>query len=213
MTNSPSEQMQLDTVYALARTTTGSTHAMVNSVLQEMDWEVPALRLLSYHAQPGYVAALAASVREHWSRRGRGARLLMSFHGLPQRYVEAGDPYAAQCRSTAKLLAAALDLRTEQWAIAFQSRVGAEKWLQPYTDALLAEWAAQRVGDVDAICPGFSADCLETLEEIALQNAEVYARLSGGALRYIPALNARADHISFLAELVTSRSTELRGAR
>jgi ferrochelatase len=196
-----------------SRTTTGSTHAMIDCDLQGMAWDPAALRLLSYHDHPGYIGALAASVREHWSRRGRGARLLMSFHGLPQRYVDNGDPYQAQCRSTAQLLAAALDLRSEQWAIAYQSRVGAEKWLTPYTDQLLADWAAQRVGDVDAICPGFSADCLETLEEIAMQNAEAYAGLGGGELRYVPALNARPDHIGFLADLIAARAHELRGPR
>jgi len=196
-----------------SRTTTGSTHAMVDASFGALGWDPPALRLLSYHDHPGYIGALAASVREHWARRGRGSRLLMSFHGLPQRYVDAGDPYQAQCRSTAQLLAATLDLRVEQWAIAYQSRVGAERWLNPYTDQLLADWAAQRVGDVDAICPGFSADCLETLEEIAIRNAEDYAGLGGGELRYVPALNARPDHVGFLAELITARANELRGPR
>lgn len=196
-----------------SRTTTGSTHAMVDCEMTGMGWDPMTLRLLSYHEHAGYVGALAASVREHWARRGRGARLLMSFHGLPQRYVDQGDPYQAQCRTTAQLLAAALDLRAEQWAVAYQSRVGAEKWLTPYTDELLADWAAQRVGAVDVICPGFSADCLETLEEIAMQSAEAYAGLGGGELRYVPALNARVDHIGFLAELVTTRTKALFPAR
>jgi len=192
-----------------SRTTTGSTHTEVDRALRELAWDPMALRLLSYHEHPGYIAALAASVREHWARRGRGTRLLMSFHGLPQRCIAAGDPYEAQCRATAQLLASALDLRTEQWAVAYQSRVGTERWLQPYTDELLADWAAQRVGDVDAVCPGFSADCLETLEEIALQNAEAYAGRGGGVLRYVAALNARPEHVGFLAELVASRAIEL----
>ena len=196
-----------------SRTTTGSTHSMVDCALAGMGWNPPALRLLSYHGHPGYIAALAASVREHWKMRGHGKRLLMSFHGLPQRYVAAGDPYDAQCRTTASLLAEALDLRGEQWGLSFQSRVGAERWLQPYTDAMLADWAAQRVGDVDVVCPGFSVDCLETLEEIALQNAEAYAGLGGGELRYIPALNARPDHISFLTELIAARAVDLRQPR
>ena len=196
-----------------SRTTTGSTHAKVDDELGALGWDPPAVRLLSYHDHPGYIGALAASVREHWARRGRGARLLMSFHGLPQRYVDNGDPYQAQCRTTAQLLAAALDLRAEQWAIAYQSRVGAERWLTPYTDELLADWAAQRVGDVDAICPGFSVDCLETLEEIAMQNAEAYAGLGGGELRYVSALNARPDHVGFLADLVAARANDRRGPR
>jgi len=188
-----------------SRTTTGSTHAAVDAILGAQGWRAPTTRVISYHLEPGYVAALAASVREHWAKHGRGARLLMSFHGLPQRYVAAGDPYAAQCKATAQALAGALELRTEQWAIAFQSRVGAERWLQPYSDQLLDEWATAKHGSIDAVCPGFSVDCLETLEEIALRNAAAYAEAGGGALRYVPALNDRPDHLAFLAELVLAR--------
>ena len=186
--------------------TTGSTHAAVDALLAVCGWNPRTVRALGYHDAPGYVAALAASVREHWARHGRGARLLMSFHGLPQRYVDAGDPYAAQCRVTAAALAAALGLRDDEWALAYQSRVGAAPWLKPYTDRLLAKWALARLGSVDVICPGFSADCLETLEEIALRYAAAYAEAGGGKLRYIPALNARSDHLAFLADLVAQRA-------
>lgn len=189
-----------------SRTTTGSTHAAVDAALGVLAWDPRTTRVLGWHEAPGYIAALASSVRQHWQRHGRGARLLLSFHGLPARLVAAGDPYAAQCRATAKALASALDLTQERWAIAFQSRFGFEAWLTPYTDRTLAGWAAERLGDVDVVCPGFSADCLETLDEIALTNAEAYAELGGGALRYVPALNARPDHIAFLAELVAARA-------
>ncbi len=188
-----------------SRTTTGSTHAAVDAALAALAWEPHTTRMLGWHDAPGYIAALASSVRQHWQRHGRGARLLMSFHGLPARYVTAGDPYAAQCKATAKALASALDLAADRWALAYQSRVGFEPWLTPYTDRTLAGWAAERLGDVDVVCPGFSADCLETLEEIALANADVYATLGGGALRYVAALNSRSDHLAFLAELVAAR--------
>jgi ferrochelatase len=188
-----------------SRTTTGSTHAAVDAALTELAWEPRTTRVLGWHDAPGYIAALASSVRQHWQRVGRGAKLLMSFHGLPARNVAAGDPYAAQCQATAKALAAALDLPGGRWAIAYQSRVGLGAWLTPYTDRTLAGWAAERLGDVDVICPGFSADCLETLEEIAQAEAEAYTGLGGGALRYVPALNSRSDHLAFLGELVAAR--------
>lgn len=188
-----------------SRTTTGSTHAAVDAALAALAWEPRTTRVLGWHDAPGYIAALASSVRQHWQRLGRGARLLISCHGLPARYVAAGDPYAAQCKATAKALANALDLPEGRWLLAYQSRVGFEPWLTPYTDRTLAGWAAERLGDVDVICPGFSADCLETLDEIALENAEAYAELGGGALRYVPALNSRPDHLAFLAELVAQR--------
>jgi ferrochelatase len=125
----------------------------------------------------------------------------MSFHGIPRRYVATGDPYEAECRATAAALARALGLSDGEWALSYQSRVGREEWLRPYTDELLAEWRDAGSGDVDVICPGFSADCLETLEEIAVMNAARYAR-GGARLRYVPALNARPDHIAALASLV-----------
>lgn len=188
-----------------SRTTTGSTHAAVDAALAALRWEPRTTRVLGWHDAPGYIAALASSVRQHWQRHGRGAKLLMSFHGLPQRYVAAGDPYAAQCKVTARALASALDLPDDRWVLAYQSRVGFEPWLRPYTDATLAGWAAERVGDIDVICPGFSADCLETLDEIVNENADAFTELGGGALRYVPALNSRTDHLAFLAELVAQR--------
>lgn len=182
-------------------TTTASTLDAIDAVFA--GWrQLPELRtVMRYHDEPGYIQALAASVREHWATHGRGQRLLFSFHGLPRRYLDAGDPYHCECLKTARLTAEALGLVAGAWAVAFQSRVGREEWLRPYTDETLAAWRDAGVGDIDVICPGFSADCLETLEEIALQNAGAYA--AGGArLRYIPALNARAEHIAFLTDLI-----------
>lgn len=163
---------------------------------------MPALRLIShYHAEPGYIAALAASIRELWQAEGKPDRLLFSFHGLPKRYAEEGDPYPGQCHETARLTAAALGLAQGEWMVCFQSRFGREEWLQPYTDKTLAALPGQSVRRVDVICPGFAADCLETLEEIAMTNRELFMEAGGERYRYLPALNAREDHMCFLADL------------
>lgn len=155
-----------------------------------------------YHDQPGYIAALAASVRAYWAEHGRGDKLLLSFHGIPQRYAELGDPYPAQCRRSAELLAAELGLADDQWLLVFQSRFGPQQWLQPYCDKTLQALPGQGVKRVDVICPGFAADCLETLEEIAQTNRELFLAAGGERFGYIPALNDRPDHIDFLASLV-----------
>ena len=185
--------------------TTASTYDAVFAAMAGRR-RVPELRLVSdYHDHPGYIEALAESVRA--ARRGRthSARLLMSFHGLPQRYCDAGDPYEAQCRETARRVAACLDEPAGNWAVAFQSRVGREKWLEPYTEDVLREWAGAGVARVDVLCPGFSADCLETLEEIAIRGAQLFRESGGEALHYIPALNAAPGHIDALADIVSSR--------
>ncbi len=185
-----------------SNTTTGSVFADVTQALARRRW-VPELRFINhYHDASGYVAALAASLRDFRDREGAGQRLLFSFHGLPRRMLEDGDPYHCQCQKTARLVAEALELPDDAWAVSFQSRVGREPWLQPYTDELLESWGRDGLGDIDVVCPGFSADCLETLEEIAMQNAELYAEAGGGKLRYVPALNARDDHVAFLSRLV-----------
>lgn len=167
---------------------------------------IPDLQWVTQYAEaPGYVAALATRVNDHWTRNERGERLIMSFHGLPQRYADLGDPYGAQCRATARALAAALDLPDDRWAMAFQSRFGPSRWLGPYTDDVLSQWAQAGIRSVDAVCPGFAADCLETLEEIAVRYAAGFAR-QGGTLRYIPALNDAPEHIAFLADLIIGRT-------
>jgi ferrochelatase len=181
--------------------TTGSTFDAVAEVLA--GWRrVPELRFVAdYHADDAYITALARSVREVWERDGEPDRLLISFHGIPVRYEQAGDPYARQCRRTATLLAAALGLPYERWLLAFQSRFGREKWLEPYTDHTLRSWAGAGVANVDVICPGFSADCLETLEEIDQLNRRIFLAAGGKRFRYVPALNDRPDHIAMLADL------------
>ncbi len=183
-------------------TTTASVYDEVFRVLQ--GWRrVPELRLIqTYHDDAGYINALAASVREHWDRNGTPERLLMSFHGIPKRYTDAGDPYLCECQKTARDLAGALQLDDAQWQLAFQSRFGREEWLQPYADYTLKSWAKQGIRKVDIVCPGFSADCLETLEEISVENRDLFLAAGGQDFAYIPALNDREDHIQALAKLL-----------
>jgi len=155
-----------------------------------------------YHDAPGYIAALANSIRYCWEQRSRGEHLLLSFHGIPERTVANGDPYQSQCVQTAKLLAQSLQLRDDEWTLSFQSRVGRAEWLRPYTEDAIRDLGSNNIQSLDVVCPGFAADCLETLEEIAMQNTELFSQSGGGTLNYIPALNARADHIEFLSRLV-----------
>lgn len=183
-------------------TTTATAFDEIARVLRGWRW-VPELRFIQhYHDHPKYIEALAASVRSHWERDSRPDRLLMSFHGLPRRYFLAGDPYFCECQKTGRLLAQALDLDESQWLLSFQSRVGREEWLKPYTDKTLAEWGKQKLGRVDVICPGFSVDCLETLEEVAQQDRELFQSRGGGAYNYIPALNDSDAHLELLSALV-----------
>ncbi len=182
--------------------TSASVFDAVSDHLQRYRW-IPELRMVNdYWRQPGYIAALAASVREHWAEHGRAERLVMSFHGVPQRYIDNGDPYLLQCRQTAARLAAELQLADADWQLVFQSRVGREPWLQPYCDETMKALPGEGVKSVDVICPGFAADCLETIEEIDGENREYFLAAGGERFSYIPALNARADHIACLADVV-----------
>jgi ferrochelatase len=153
----------------------------------------------SYQDAPEYLAALASSVRDVWKKDGEPERLLMSFHGIPVRYAMAGDPYPQHCEQTARGLAKELGLADDRWLLSFQSRFGREEWLKPYTDKTLEAWGKEELQSVDVICPGFAADCLETLEEIDMENREIFQEAGGGRFRYIAALNDRDDHIAALA--------------
>lgn len=162
----------------------------------------PELRFVQRYGQDaGYIAALAAKVRAHWAEHGRAERLLMSFHGLPKVSIAQGDPYHAECLDTARRLAAALALGEHEVVVTFQSRFGAQEWLQPYTEPTVAALAKDGVRTLDVICPGFSVDCLETLEEIAQGCAETFHAAGGQTLRYIPALNDDPVWIDALADL------------
>jgi ferrochelatase len=165
--------------------------------------QVPELHLLpDYATDRAYIAALADSVRAHHAQQGAGEHLLITFHGIPKQYVDAGDPYRERCARTARALAAALNLPDSGWTLSFQSRVGAAEWLKPYTDHIVVELARRGVRKLDAICPGFAVDCLETIDEIG-HEADVDFRAAGGEkLRYIPALNATPAHANVLAGLL-----------
>ena len=160
--------------------------------------------LRAFADDPGYIEALAASVRQHWQEHPRpaaGYRLLASFHGVPRRTRDLGDPYHQECLKTARLLAEALDLPAETIVVAFQSRFGRAEWLQPYTAPTLIELGKQKLARIDVLCPGFAADCLETLEEIALEGKADFLAAGGGEYHYIPALNDRPEWIDALADL------------
>lgn len=164
---------------------------------------VPELRFVNrYHDDPAYIAALADSVRAHWQREGRGEILVMSFHGMPARTLALGDPYHCECLKTGRLLAEALGLKVEQYRITFQSRFGKAKWLEPYTEPTLVALAGQGLRSVDMICPGFSADCLETLEEIDQEARAAFLTAGGQAFAYIPCLNDSPAGMRALVGLV-----------
>jgi ferrochelatase len=184
-----------------AAVTTGSTFDAVAAELSGWRW-VPELRTIhSYHDDPAYIGALAASVRAAWAEAAPARKLLFSFHGIPRRYFLAGDPYYCHCQKTARLVAERLELPPERWVVSFQSLFGREEWLRPYTEDTIRTLAADGVDSLDVICPGFSADCLETIEEIDGLNREIYLHAGGRSYRYIPALNDRPDHLRLLADL------------
>ncbi len=181
-------------------TTTESVADVVNAFAT--DFEITWRH--DYHADAGWANAIAHSIRAHWQAHGRGERLLLSFHGIPQRLVDRGDPYAAQCEGSAQAIARALGMPRDALQVVFQSRFGKGRWLQPDILGQLQQLAASGVRTLDVICPGFAVDCLETLEEIALQDAAVFRQAGGDTLRYIPCLNASAAHADVLAALARS---------
>ena len=185
-----------------ASSTTATATDIVFNELQH--WRnTPALRTIKhFHDDAGYIKALAANVNDYWMKNGRPEKLLMSFHGLPRYTLDRGDPYHCECHKTARLLAQELGLNETQYAISFQSRFGKAEWLKPYTTATLKEWGKQQTKRVDVVCPGFVADCLETLEEIAMEGKEDFQHAGGGEYHYIPCLNQRPEWIHALTALV-----------
>ncbi len=167
---------------------------------------LPGLSVIrDYYAHPDFIRALANSVRHYQAQHGQADKLLMSFHGIPQPYADKGDPYADRCRITAQRVADELDLSPEQWAISFQSRFGKQEWVKPYTSELLTEWAKQGVASVQVISPAFSADCLETLEELAVENRNIFLDNGGQHYAYIDALNDQPEHIALFVGLVRTQ--------
>jgi ferrochelatase len=163
---------------------------------------IPAIRFVAdFHSRSGYIESLAQRVIEHWRINGRGDRLVLSFHGIPRRTVDLGDPYHDQCNETARLLGNRLGLQAPQLVVSFQSRFGKARWLEPYTEPTLRELAAQGVGRVDVMCPGFVADCLETLEEINIEARAAFLQAGGKAFEYIECLNDSSVWIRALADI------------
>ncbi len=188
-----------------AASSSGTALDAVFRMLEQMRNQ-PALRTVhSFADHPGYIAALAQRIEDYWHQHGRPDRLLLSFHGIPKRSADLGDPYYLECQKTGHLLAERLGLGAEQCQIAFQSRFGRAEWLQPYTAQTLAELGKRKTRRVDVACPGFVADCLETLEEIAIENKAVFLGAGGGEYHYIPALNDHPAWISALADIAHSQ--------
>ncbi len=187
-------------------TTTAAVFDQVSRALQR--WRlVPEWRMVHhYHDRAAYIQALAESVKTHWQSHGQADQLIMSFHGIPLRYLKSGDPYFCHCHKTGRLLAEALGLADHQWQVTFQSIFGREPWLQPYTNETLKGLGQAGVKSVQVMCPGFSADCLETLEEIALENRDVFLEAGGHQYQYIPALNETRAHVECLTQLIKDQT-------
>jgi protoporphyrin/coproporphyrin ferrochelatase len=184
-----------------AAVTTGSTFDAVAAELATWRW-VPELRTINgYHDDPRYIRALAASIRDAWATAAPAEKLLFSFHGIPKRYFDAGDPYFCLCHKLARLTAEELALPADRWQVSFQSLFGREEWLKPYSDRTIRAMARTGIRSLDVVCPGFSADCLETLEEMDGQNREIFLHAGGERYRYIPALNDREDHLRAIADI------------
>lgn len=204
------QQQQIEDIVVLplypqySATSTGPVYDQVASYVQQQR-SPPGLRIIrDYHDHPLFIRALANSVEDYWAEHGRGGRLLMSFHGIPVANIEKGDPYQGQCEATAQLLASALGLESQQWLLSYQSRLGPAAWLGPDTGASLQQLAESGSTRVQVICPAFSADCLETLEEINMENRQLFLTAGGEQFDYIPALNERDDHIEMMAALVST---------
>lgn len=183
-------------------TTTGAVYDCYSNLIKKTR-DIPDCRIIKeYYSEEIYLDAVATSIRQFWHQNGACKRLLFSFHGLPQRNSDLGDPYEQQCRFTAREVASRLGLNETEWGISFQSRLGPAKWLEPATDKLLRQWAENGVKDVDVVCPSFSVDCLETLEEIAITNRGFYQSAGGEGFRYIPCLNDSQAQLDLILALL-----------
>ena len=184
-----------------AASSTASAFDEVFAQLAKMR-DVPAIRTVKhYPGDRGYIDALAQNVRDYWNKAGRPEKLVMSFHGVPRAAFEKGDPYYYECQETGRLLAEVLQLDPDEYQICFQSRFGREEWLSPYTAVTLEQLGKQHMRRVDVVCPGFVSDCLETLEEIAMEGRNLFLHAGGQEFHYIPCLNERADWIRALADI------------
>ncbi len=183
--------------------TTGSTFDAIAADFTQRRF-LPELRFVNHYCDfEPYITALVESIKSHWQRHGQAEKLLFSYHGVPKRYLKNGDPYHCQCLKTTRLIVERLGLTEDQYLTCFQSRFGREPWLMPYTDETLKQLPNQGVSSVQVICPGFSADCLETIEEIGMENRDYFLQAGGTRYEYIPALNSEQAHIKALTELVS----------
>ena len=185
-----------------------TTASVYDDLIKELNrWRhLPSFQFISdYHQDEHYIAAVAESIEEIWRKQGRNDLLLMSFHGLPEQLTKWGDPYFHQCHKTAALIAEKLDLDKEKWRVVFQSRFGRAQWLQPYCAETLQNLARQEVKKIDVVCPGFAVDCLETLEEIAMENKALFIKAGGETYRYIPALNDSKLHADAIVKLIEQK--------
>lgn len=185
-------------------TTTASTFDSVGKVLKQWP-QLPVLEMINdYATEVSYIKAVSNVIRAYWQAHGK-KYLLFSFHGIPQNHIKAGDPYAARCIATTELLVAELQLKSDEYALSYQSRLGATQWLQPYTDIVLSQLPAKNIKDIQVVCPGFAVDCLETLEEIAIRGKEQFLAAGGNSLQYIPALNAGPSQLEALVPIIASQ--------
>ncbi|WP_026376698.1 ferrochelatase [Aestuariibacter salexigens] len=182
--------------------TTGSTFDAISALFTKRRW-LPDFRFIShYHDNPEFITVMANKIQAHWDKHGRADKLLFSYHGIPKRYLLNGDPYHCECHKTSRLIAAKLGLSEAEYMTSFQSRFGREEWLKPYTDETLKSLPSQGIKSVQVVCPGFSADCLETIEEIGEENREYFMEAGGERYEYIEALNSDAEHLDMLTNLV-----------
>lgn len=182
--------------------TTASTFDAIAKEFMQLRW-MPELRMINnYGAEKEYINVCAEQIQNYWQQKSRSQKLLFSFHGLPKRNLMQGDPYHCECHETARLIAEKLQLNDSEWLLTFQSRFGKAEWLKPYTNKTLMKLPSEGVKSVDIFCPGFSADCLETLEEMDMQNHEIFLQHGGETFNYIPALNAEPTHIQALVSII-----------
>ena len=202
------QKMKVDKILILplypqySGTTSGSTFDIVTTILKK--WRaLPEMSMINHYAHHShYIDALKKSILETWQSQGKAQHLLFSFHGIPKRYVDAGDPYPLFCHQTVKAVANSLNLSDDEYSVSFQSRLGKAKWLTPYTDKVFTSLPKKGVKELQVICPGFATDCLETLEEINIRGREQFLEAGGKSFHYIPALNDHDNHIEMLAHVI-----------
>lgn len=204
------KQQQVDEIIVLplfpqySHTTTASTYDRVKKFVNKWLKNIKLTSIKTYANHPDYISALAKRIQTFWDANGKSEHLLISFHGIPERFVAGGDPYAKECEQTASLLAKELNLSPSEWTLCYQSQFGYDKWLKPSTQALFVELPQKEIKNIDIVCPGFSVDCLETLEEIAIQGKETFFAAGGQTFRYIPALNDGDEQVGMLEKIIRS---------